>query len=185
MIDTFSEKLSVYVKGLNPEDTPSLDVMKYGITFIIFNLITILSIVLTSTLIGNFHDVLISMIAFTILRMISGGHHIQSAWLCAIASAAMFQLIVFLSATIDGSNIPMYIDAATIVLFAVFAPAKIEQQTRIKKQYHIWLKLISVSIVLLNILVIDSVLLTSTFLIQGVTLINITKKEVKENEKVR
>lgn len=178
MIDALSMRLAVHVKALNPEETPSLEIMRYGIKFMIFNLITALAITVTALLFGNFEQALLCMISFAILRSISGGYHIKTAGLCAIASASMIQCSILLGEVINKyNNMELIIGIVTLILVSIFAPSNIEEQTRIPKKYHGWLKVISVSLVLLNILWINNILLASGFFIQSLTLINTKNRE--------
>lgn len=182
MIDALSMRLAVHVKALNPEETPSLEVMRYGIKFMIFNLITALSITVTALLFGNFEQALICMISFAILRSISGGYHIKTAGLCAVASAGIIQCGILLEDLLNKyNNMYLIIGISTLVLVSIFSPSNIEEQTRIPKKYHGWLKVTSVLLVLSNILWIHNILLASGFFIQSLTLITTRKKGVGEN----
>jgi accessory gene regulator B len=180
MIETASVYLAKKLKQMNTDETPPINVMRYSIKFILLNFIILPLLVIGSGfIIGDLKPLLISAAGFIILRFFSGGVHINNAWGCAITSTLAFQLFVFVSMVINNHSVLIWtLSAVSLVLTVVFAPSNIDKQTKFKKENYKWLRIASISIILINILLIRNIWLTSAFFFQALTLIH-RFKEVK------
>lgn len=171
MIDALSRKLAVFIKKSAPDSPQSVDVLKYALSAIL-NTIFIIAI---SLLIGIFTrkimEVIIVLVGFAVLRQVSGGLHLKSGDLCVIVSSAGVTLI---SLADFGQAASIWITSAALLLAVIFAPSRIEKQTRIPAKYFPILKLVSVLIISVNF-ALQLPVLSAAFLAQGLTLIQLRR----------
>lgn len=176
MIESTSLYLANKLKNINPEQTPSVNVMRYSIKFLLLNLITICLIVITGILLADLKEVLICTLGFSLLRYFAGGYHLKNAVACTVVSTLAVHIFVLAAHLIQNYDyINLFLQVFSAILMMVFAPSGIEKQTNFKKENYKWLKLTSIVIILLNILVFQSVLLASAFFFEGLTLIKFGK----------
>ncbi len=167
MVDGLSRQLAVGIKKVVPESPQSVEVLKYSISFILNTLFIIGFSLLISLFTGKVNEVIIVLIGYAILRQVSGGVHLKSGTLCIIVSTAGATALSFVS---FNSMILLLVTALSLLLALVFAPSRIEKQTRIPAKYYPLLKLASLAIIASN-LVIQSDVLAAAFLLQTLTLI--------------
>src|SRR5690606_13249125 len=147
MIDTFASKLAKTIKDADPENTASIAVLKYGLIIVINLLSTICLSVLIGLVLGKLEEVLLALLAFSVLRAVSGGLHLKSAVLCTIVSV----LVVTITPLIHvSSNMIITINIINCLLVLIFAPSKIEDQSNIPEKWYPALKVISLIVVGVN-----------------------------------
>lgn len=175
MIDKFSLKVA---KSLAAYDrTPEVDVMKYSIKIIFTNGFTLLLMIACGFIFGNLEDVVVSAIAFSLLRSFSGGYHIKSSEMCIIISTLIIVLISNYAYTMSEYKTLLFI--ITLVLVLLFSPAKIKHHSVLKEKYYVVFKILSVTIVIAAYLTKNDVIQTSTF-VQSLTLIHLRGGEMDE-----
>ncbi|MFB5761071.1 accessory gene regulator ArgB-like protein [Paenibacillus medicaginis] len=159
--------MAVHIKNTVPDHPSSVVVLKYGISILINTLSTIFITLFISSLLGTTIDALIAMISFAFLRQLTGGIHIKSSGLCIVVSSAMLILIPLLQ--VDSKFIiPMSI--VSIVLIILYAPSRVERQTRIPKEKYYLLRIAGVLLIVIN-LFLSSTIVAISFCIQSLTLI--------------
>ncbi|RKP49839.1 accessory regulator AgrB [Cohnella endophytica] len=167
MVNTLAKKLAMGIKKVVPESPQSVEVLKYSISYILNAFFIIGSSLLISLFTGKVIEVIIILIGYALLRQVSGGVHLKSGTLCIVVSTAGATALSFVS---FDSNILILFTAISMLLALVFAPSRIEKQTRIPSKYYPLLKLLSLIIISSN-LVIHSAVLASAFLLQALTLV--------------
>ncbi|MCC3376871.1 accessory gene regulator ArgB-like protein [Cohnella sp. REN36] len=179
MIDAVAWKIARGIKSAVPEHPSSVEVLKYAVSFVINTGSIILLSLLLSLFTGRVPEVLTVLVSYAILRQVSGGLHLKSGTLCVVVSTAGITLMSFADfgpAAVAAAN------AVALLLAAVYAPSRIEGQTRIPKKYYPLLKAVSIIIVASNFLI-GSPILAAAFLVQCLTLIRPFRKGGEHSEK--
>ncbi|MCC3374907.1 accessory gene regulator ArgB-like protein [Cohnella sp. REN36] len=167
MIHALAHRFAVGIKKAAPHHPSSVEVIRYSLEAILnafFIFVLTLGIALFT---GKVGQVALVLLGFGVLRQLSGGIHLKSGMVCVIVTPAVFTLFSF-----SDFNRPTLV-AMTVIgmaLAAVFAPSRIERQTRIPPRFFPLLKLGSVLLVGANLLI-GSSALASAFLLQCLTLI--------------
>jgi accessory gene regulator B len=172
MIEKWSEDLAMKIKSMNPENTHSVSVLKYGLIIILNSLFTLLFIVLIGILTNHLSDTLLSMFSFAFLRLFSGGYHFKSATLCTLFSAAIFSIIPIVE--LNASTTFLF-NILTCLLVCLYAPSSIEKQSNIPKKYYPYLKKISLAIVATNFFFLSDIVSLS-FFVQSLMLIRFERR---------
>ncbi|MEK3699387.1 MULTISPECIES: accessory gene regulator ArgB-like protein [unclassified Paenibacillus] len=168
MIDFLSLRIAQGIKKGAPDSTVSIAVMKYALSIIINASMIISLSLLFSIFTGKTVEVAIALVAFPLLRQVSGGYHMQSGLKCIVFSTI---LITAISLANFGYWTIVTLGIVSFILVALFAPSKIERQSRIPRKFYPFLKVVSLIIVSTNFLLVSSVL-SATFFAQGISLIH-------------
>ncbi|MFC5653517.1 accessory gene regulator ArgB-like protein [Paenibacillus solisilvae] len=168
MINSLAQLIAVRIKLVVPDHPASVNVLRYSISFFLNALFIILLSLLIALLTHRVPEAGIVLVAFAALRQVSGGAHLKSGTLCVVVSTAIITVLSFMSFMNDSSI--LWTNLASLLLVSLFAPSRIEQQTRIKETYYPLLKILSIVMVGSNFLIGSSVL-AATFLAQSLTLI--------------
>ncbi|MFD1774218.1 accessory gene regulator ArgB-like protein [Paenibacillus rhizophilus] len=171
MIEFISLKLAQGIKRSIPEHPISVNVMRFSLSIIINAFMIILLTLAVSLFTGNTRGAVIALIAFPLLRQVSGGFHLKTGMMCVLVSSAMLTAISFFN--VERSYV-LFLNMASLLLVAIFAPSRIEKQSRIPKSFYPQLKIISCLIVLVNFIVASPVI-AATFFIQGISLVSSLK----------
>jgi len=173
MVNTLAKRLAIGIKQVVPEAPQSVEVLSYALSFILNALYIIGASLLISLFTGKVQEVIIVLIGYALLRQVSGGIHLKSGTLCIIISTAGATALSFVS---FNHNVLLLVTAISLLLALVYAPSRIDKQTRIPSKYYPLLKLISL-VIISSSFFIGSAVLASAFLLQSLTLIR--KKEVQ------
>lgn len=168
MIESIANRMAVGLKRRVPEHPASVEVLAYAFNFTLNTSLTIIIALTAATILNQFWESIIVMCSFALLRMVSGGYHFKSANACIIASALGANLIPFIHLP---SDTILWINFICLALVLVFAPSRIEHQTRIPKKYFPLLKVISGGMVSANFIMM-SPLVAVTFFVQSLSLIS-------------
>lgn len=160
MVEKLAEKLSQSIKRLAPEETASIEVMKYGITVLINSASVILLSLSIGVLTGKFQDALVALISYAVLRCFAGGFHFQSAIACIMFSTALFSIIPHIPISHFSTLI---LTLLALIIISIFAPSNIADETRIQIKYHPLLKACSILIVSVNFFLVSPILAKSFF----------------------
>jgi accessory gene regulator B len=176
MIDSTSLYIANKLKSVNPEQTPSINIMRYSIKFLLLNFVTISLIILSGVIVGDLKEVVICTLGFSLLRYFAGGHHLKNAVACTLTSTFAVHFFYLSASYIQYQSymIPA-VHIITLAMVAIYAPSNIEKQTNFKKENYKWLKMISILLVLVNIFTLNNYLLTSAFFFEGLTLMKFRK----------
>lgn len=171
MIEQVALRIAHSIKNSNPQYTASVDVLKYGLIIILNFCSTLLLCTIVGLLSGKLIEVFIGLLAFIILRSVSGGFHFRTALMCTIVSTLIFTILPFLTL----SNLLFYIFmSVSCVLQLLFSPSRIKGKSNIPEKYYPALKVASLLIVSANF-IINSDLVALIFLVQSLTLIYLPK----------
>jgi accessory gene regulator B len=167
MIGILSYKIAAAIKAKVPEHPASIEVLKYSISAILNIIFIVILSLLVSILLGKVTAALTVLIAFALLRQLSGGVHLKSGILCVLVTTALVTVLSFASMS---DNLTYGTTFAAVIIAFLYAPSRIEQQTRIKPKYFPLLKWLSVILIATNFLIVSPVI-AATFLFQTLTLI--------------
>ncbi|MCF2943420.1 accessory gene regulator B family protein [Paenibacillus tarimensis] len=160
-------RIAESIKKAAPDHPASVEVLRYSVSFLI-NTFLIISFTLSIACItGRLTEACISLFSFALLRQVSGGYHLGSGMWCILLSTLLLTGLTFVEFQ------PQIIDTMNVVsavLVLIYAPSRIERQTRISAKHFPVLKLVSFWIVALSFLAGDSVL-TATLFVQSLSLI--------------
>lgn len=175
VIEWAANRTASWMKEIEPERTASKEVLEYGLK-IIYNALAILTIsLIISALTSTLKEMILVLIAFPVLRMFSGGIHIKSSDMCVITSITIMCIISIGSSFIEYLDMNyMIISIITILLLIKYSPSGINHNMKISNKT---LKIMAISIVVLDILIIRSPITMSTYFVQSLTLINLNWKE--------
>ncbi len=165
--------MSVYIarsiKNANEEQTHSIEVMAYAI-FILLNtsFIIVMSLSLGGIM-GNLYSVLTALLSLLIIRMVSGGPHIRTAWGCNIVS-----VLLCVIAPIISLYIPVhYLNLFNTVVMLLFSPQP-DSNTKMPAKFYPHLKTISVALAASNFFINDAIIAFVIF-IQAVLILPLRK----------
>jgi accessory gene regulator B len=167
MIEAIAANWATKLKKAVPEHPASIAVIKFALQLFIETILTLLTAVVISSFTNKTIETLIVLIAFAILRAVSGGFHFKTAAACILSTSIGANIAAFSQ---FNDTVILVMGGTSLLLAAIFAPSKIENQTRIPKKYYPALKIISLVIISTNFLFMSSIL-ASAFLIQSITLI--------------
>lgn len=171
MIYTLAHRIASSIKRAAPDHPASLEVLRYTLASIL-NAVFIIILSLTIALLtGKFVNALVVLVAFALLRQVSGGIHLKDGTLCVLVTTAGVTAVSYVQ---FGRPLVIGMTIAALILAVIFAPSRIERQTRIPAKFHPLLKLIAVLMISTNFILLSAVLAT-TFLIQSLTLIRSLK----------
>lgn len=172
MIESFAMKLAIRIKHNVPDHPVTLSVLKYSLAIVLNTLFIVIGTLSVSFFTGKTKEVLVLLVAFALLRQVSGGIHLKSGMACALTTTAAFTILSFFDASL---MIVQLINIISLLLVILFAPSRIRQQNKIPIRYYPLLKFISAAIVATSFFV-QSPTLSICFLVQSCTLI--TRREV-------
>lgn len=173
MIDAVSRRIAARIKSAVPEHPRSEQVLAYSISFLLSNLSVVLLTLFISLLLGKFVEAAIALFSFAVLRQVSGGYHFKSAWLCIVISTAVVISITYAN---YGNSITILLTSISLLLALLYAPSRIDRQTRIPKKYFPLLRVLSVLIIFAGFLI-GSSILTTAFFVQCLSLVHLRRKE--------
>lgn len=164
MDNAWAERIANAIKQQAPEETASVEVMKYALVSLYHGLSVLFASLIIGAITGKLVETLITLIAFALLRFLSGGFHFESALTCFIFSTVISSAIPHIPLP-DGYFLIVMI--TSIILLGIFAPSSVKGVTRIPEKYYPLLKVGSILLVSLNFFI-GSELLAVTFFTQSV-----------------
>ncbi|RED51645.1 accessory gene regulator B family protein [Cohnella lupini] len=165
-----ADNLAVRIHSANPHHSVSLPVQSYGIETIIISTINTSVALLLGILLEQALEVLTVIIAFPLLRFITGGRHFSSPTVCIATTIIGFNVIPILAQYVHSTVATLILTIGSLLLCIVYAP---QGNRAIVKQHQI-IKLAGGAIIAVNLLVMSPVLAIAFFL-QALTLIQFKK----------
>jgi Membrane protein putatively involved in post-translational modification of the autoinducing quorum-sensing peptide len=165
-----ADNLAVRIHSANPQHSVSLQVQRYAIETLITNSIIISISLVIGSIFSQASQVLLSLIAFLLLRFITGGRHFSSPTACILTTIAAFNVIPILAKYIPNDTVTFSLTLGSLLLCIVFAP---QGKRAIVKQHQL-IKLAGGAIIALNFFAMSPVL-AITFFLQAATLIHFKK----------
>ncbi|NBI28885.1 accessory gene regulator B family protein [Chengkuizengella marina] len=167
MIETLAFRIAKSIKDIDPENTNSIEVMKFSLIILINNLLVISISIIFSMLFGYTITAIIGLLAFAILRLLTGGYHFKSALACTVTSITLILCIPLFPVS---KMIISLLTILSLILIYFFAPSNIEDSSRIPKKYYPHLKLAALTLVGISVFI-QSIPISIAFFIQSLTLI--------------
>ncbi len=138
------------LKKINPEETEPHDVLVFGFT-IFFNLLfTSLLIILLGWLLGVLLLAIQVMVSFILLRILTGGAHLDQSLACSLTSLSLIGAFVWLPSS------PLFVFsyfAISIVLVLIYAPYYETHQVQHSKAWEQKKKRIAILWVMITLLI--------------------------------
>ncbi|WP_409177453.1 accessory gene regulator ArgB-like protein [Brevibacillus fortis] len=172
MIESLAEKIAVSMKSVKPDKTASIPTLKFGLIIVINGFLIVLVSMLIGTITGKALETALTMFAFVMLRLTSGGIHLHSSTACTVVSIGTMSILPHIAIS-DKVNVILLVIAALLVL--VFSPSRIEGHSNIDKKYYPTLKWISIAIVAINFFLLSPTV-SKAFLVQAMSLIHIRRQ---------
>lgn len=166
MIEAWAEKMAVAIKRVNNDETASVPVMKFALIIVINYIVPVIASLTIGWMTGKAGETALTILAFTLIRAVSGGYHFNSAVVCMAVTTA---------ATAIPPHVPLpggwalVLTSISFVLTAWMAPANIRGYARMPEKFFPLMKVASLLVVGSNFLF-DSAFLAVLFTFQGVSL---------------
>ncbi|OME96964.1 ABC transporter permease [Paenibacillus lautus] len=167
MIEGLSKRIAEGIKRQVPDHKSSVPVLKHAIAIILNVLFIVVFTLLISIFTGNVKQAVIALTGFAVLRQFSGGYHLKTGAGCIAFTTALFTLVSFVEMEIAGVLI---INVLSLLLVMLFAPSRIERQSRIPRKHYVKLRIISSVIVMFNF-GLQSPTLAVIYLVQALSLL--------------
>ncbi|PYI51557.1 accessory gene regulator ArgB-like protein [Paenibacillus flagellatus] len=165
-IDALAERIAVSIKKANERETVSVPVMKFALIILINIVIPVIAALLIGLITGKLAETALSIVAFVLIRMMSGGYHFRSPVPCMTAMVVFTALPPHVVLPDAWTAI---LTGISVVLFALLAPSNLRGYHTMPERFYPYLKVASVFAVCGNFAV-GSSILALVFFIQGVTL---------------
>lgn len=167
MIEVAAGRIAKHIKSVVPNHPVPEDSMRHSLIAII-NFATVIILTLLGTVItGRLDQAVMLLKCFALLRMFSGGLHLESSIKCAVVTAGTATVLSMI--TINESWV-MALTAISMFIVLNYAPTGIENQTRIPERFYPALTVISFLIVASN-LYFGSSMAAIAFFVQAMTLV--------------
>lgn len=167
IIEGLSKRIAEGIKRQVPDHKSSVPVLKHAIAIILNVLSIVVFTLLISIFTGNVKQAVIALTGFAVLRQFSGGYHLKTGAGCIAFTTALFTLVSFVEMEIAGVLI---INVLSLLLVMLFAPSRIERQSRIPRKHYVKLRIISSVIVIFNF-GLQSPTLAVIYLVQALSLL--------------
>ncbi|MDQ0193509.1 accessory gene regulator ArgB-like protein [Paenibacillus wynnii] len=171
MIEIMATKLAVRIKLIVPEHPASESVLKFALSLLINAISIIFFSLVISLLTAKTQETVTVLIAFAILRQLTGGFHLKSGFWCVVGTTSIISVMSLLQTSALWIQI-LNITGILLVLF--YAPSGIQKQSRIPSKYYPYLKIAAALIVASNLLI-QSPMLALSFFFQSATLIKLRR----------
>ncbi|MFC4600639.1 accessory gene regulator B family protein [Cohnella hongkongensis] len=171
---SLADNIAGRIHSANPHHSVSLPVQRYAIETIITNSIIIAVSLAIGSLLTNASLVLLALIAFLLLRFITGGYHFSSPTACIVTTVIALNLIPLLAQSVQSDTMTQILTLTSLLLCICFAP---QGKRSIVKQ-HLTIKLVGGAIISVNFAVMSAILAIA-FLLQTATLIHFKKGGVR------
>ncbi|MED1800640.1 accessory gene regulator ArgB-like protein [Brevibacillus porteri] len=172
MIESLAEKIAIAMKSVNSDQTASIPTLKFGLIIVINGFLIVLVSMVLGSLTGKAMETAVTIIAFVVLRLTSGGIHLHSSTACTVVSIGTMSVLPHIAIS-DKVNVILLVVAALLVL--IFAPSRIEGHSNIDKKYYPTLKWISIAIVSINFFLLSPTV-SKAFFVQAMSLIHIRRQ---------
>lgn len=173
MIENIAYRLAVGLKNRVPNHPTSINVFRFTFAALI-NAFSIIILTLgISFFTGKTVEAIVILTSFAVLRGVSGGIHLKSGDKCVVVTTTLFTVISLIDLT---KTVVVLLNGISVVLAYLYAPSRIEKQSRIDPKHYPKLKYVSILIIATNFLVMSSVLAVTMF-VQCVLLIKLKRGE--------
>lgn len=120
MIETMAFKLANQIKRIVPDHPASVPVLKYALALILNASMIILLTLFASFFTGRMVEAATILVAFALLRQVSGGIHLKTGMACVLVTSVAFTYISCISLNNGLTNL---FTGIALILVLCFAPA--------------------------------------------------------------
>ncbi|MGG1618260.1 accessory gene regulator ArgB-like protein [Paenibacillus sp. NRS-1781] len=163
--------MAQHIKSVVPDHPASVAVLKHALAVLLNMFFIIAFTVVVALFTGKVREVVSLMAAFAFLRQMTGGVHLKSGMGCVLVSVLLFTVLSY----VEFNHV--WTTGATVVsmfLILLYAPAGIENQTRIPPRYFPLLKVAALIVVGCNFWFVNPVT-AAGFLAQSLSLISLRR----------
>ncbi len=160
MVETFAEKIAVSMKRTVPEQTTSVDVMKYSLILLINSVAIFVLSLSIGWFTGKFTETLYTIISFVLLRFFAGGMHFKTALQCIVVSTLVLSILPHIPINYQTTII---LTTISFVIILLRAPFDIKKKSKIPENYFPLLKVLAALIVATNFFFMSTILAKSFF----------------------
>lgn len=147
MIEAAAWRIAKHIKTVVPNHPAPIEDLNHSL-IISLNFLTVIGLsVLGSFFTGHGKEAAVILMAFAVLRQLTGGLHLESSTWCAVATAGTATLLSLATLNDLTANV---LNAVGLLCVMVFAPAGIEDQTIIPPRYYPILKVAGMIIIASN-----------------------------------
>ncbi|WP_019007778.1 accessory gene regulator ArgB-like protein [Cohnella laeviribosi] len=176
MVEAIAESLAAKIKRANQEQTASIAVMKFAIIIVLNFTIPVVTSLAFGAFTGKWFETITATGFFVLLRMVSGGYHLETPIPCMLLTFAVMAVPPHLTFPEPWTLI---LTAVAFVLVTLLAPANMKGYNTIPERYYPLLKFASMLVVSSNFLF-HSQTAAIVLAIQGMTLL-FHNKEVNQS----
>lgn len=162
-----ANKIAVSIKNANPDQTASIEVMRYALEILLNTLFIVLMSGLIGILLGTAGETLLFLGSFIVLRLCSGGFHLRTAAACNFATIALSTILPYAIEPNGTWAFALTLISGFILLW--FAPNP-DPHSQIPKRLYTPLKIASLLLICI-ILVVPSSVIALAFFVQALTVI--------------
>ncbi|MEN1985238.1 accessory gene regulator B family protein [Paenibacillus hubeiensis] len=167
MIENAAGRIARHIKSVVPNHPVHEEDMRHTLIIILNTAAVILFTIIGALFTGRGSEVIMLLKCFALLRLVSGGLHLESSIGCAIVTASTATVLSMVSIN-STWTVGLTLISMVIVLF--YAPSGIDHQTRIPERFYPLLTVISFLIVASN-LWFGSSWAAIAFFVQAMTLV--------------
>lgn len=168
IIEGWSEKIAISIKNMDRNGTASVPVMKFALIILFNYSIPVVISLVIGAFCGTFGSTLLSLLTFTVIRMLSGGYHFKSSTICMTAMIIVGVIPPFIS--ISGEWV-FILNFMSIILVLWLAPSKMRGYHRMPEKYYPLMKVASALLISTNF-AIASEIMALVFAVQALSLFN-------------
>ncbi|AIQ52562.1 accessory gene regulator ArgB-like protein [Paenibacillus sp. FSL R7-0331] len=180
MLEQMSGRIAAQIKQIVPEHPASYAVLKFALA-VILNIVSVIGLTLLISLAtGRTLEAVQILIAFALLRQVSGGIHLKSGMACILFTTVLFTILSYVQAGQPGVHL---MNGLSLLLVLLLAPVGIDKQTRIPSQYWSRLKWIGAVLVAVNF-IIASPVIAAAYTAQSLSLILAWRKGSRKHENI-
>jgi len=146
---------------------PSVPVILFALQIITNTVSITVATLVIGLLTGSIGQTALTVVAFAIIRYLSGGYHLKINAACIVVSTAILAVIPHITL---GETANFSLTVVSVIIFALFAPSNYDKYARMPRRYYPLLKIVSIGLVAVN-LGVRSDVLALTYIIQSGLLI--------------
>lgn len=167
MIENAAGRIARHIKSVVPNHPVHEDDMRHTLIVILNTAAVVLFTIIGAMFTGRGSEVIMLLKCFALLRLVSGGLHLESSIGCALVTSGAATALSMVSIN---STWTMVLTLISMVIVLHYAPSGIEHQTRIPERFYPLLTVISFLIVASN-LWFGSSWAAIAFFVQSMTLV--------------
>ncbi|MEK4273149.1 accessory gene regulator B family protein [Paenibacillus sp. FSL R7-0026] len=167
MIEVVAGRVARHIKSVVPDHPVHEEDMRHTLIIILNTAAVVLFTLVGVLLTGKGSEVIMLLKCFAILRLVSGGLHLESSMGCAVVTAGTATVLSLISINISWT---VTLTLISMLIVLKYAPSGIENQSRIPKRFYPALPVISCLIVASNLWFLSS-MAAIAFFVQAMTLV--------------